>query len=422
MRAVFSITVRRLVGNAPSMPRVVLMQTSYSGNIGSSCRAMANTGFCDLRVVHPAEAGWRHCMDAVHFARAGLPILDAAKEHADLISAVGDVHFLVGTGFTKQFNEDIVPAHIPADEAMRLCVDRIATGQKVAILFGNERDGLPRDAMALCDVVCSVPYLSAGADSLNLAHAVLLVTFLFAQASAAAANGAVGTTVRLPPMDAAPAHATDTATAMIENPPLPQLSIAPQRAAAADAPFDEAAPTPAPTPKPTAPTPAPHASRAPRAPLPVPRGAPRPRRAAARPATAQQRSHFVLWLRDALVAGGMRGTTAHDTAMRLLRMTIRGSATSRAPPTPTAGDVPLPDAPADPAQPLPPGEWVAESDIQLLYSVLRVTGAGAAAGAGPSAEETVPFGAPRAAWTARRSAAPVPETDRVIMHSAKPPE
>jgi tRNA/rRNA methyltransferase len=65
---------------------------------------------------------------------------------------------------------------VGADEAARLMADDIGRGEKVAILFGRERNGLENDEIALADRIITLPVNPAFA-SLNLAQAVVIIGY-----------------------------------------------------------------------------------------------------------------------------------------------------------------------------------------------------------------------------------------------------
>ena len=50
---------------AVGRPSVLLFRPHSPGNIGSVARAMLNFGLTDLRVVDPADAGWRGHAEAI---------------------------------------------------------------------------------------------------------------------------------------------------------------------------------------------------------------------------------------------------------------------------------------------------------------------------------------------------------------------
>ena len=68
--------------------RVVLVGTLYTGNVGSSCRAMANMGFRNLVLAAPnLQNGWD---EAERMAVHATDILAARREFATFEEAVAD--------------------------------------------------------------------------------------------------------------------------------------------------------------------------------------------------------------------------------------------------------------------------------------------------------------------------------------------
>ena len=75
--------------------RVVLVGTLYTGNVGSSCRAMANMGFRNLVLAAPnLQNGWD---EAERMAVHATDILAARREFATFEEAVADCVAVVGT-------------------------------------------------------------------------------------------------------------------------------------------------------------------------------------------------------------------------------------------------------------------------------------------------------------------------------------
>ncbi len=66
----------------------------------------------------------------------------------------------------------------------RLAAPRIAAGEKVALLFGRERNGLENDEVGLADAILTLPVNPAFA-SLNLAQAVVIVGYEWFKLSSA---------------------------------------------------------------------------------------------------------------------------------------------------------------------------------------------------------------------------------------------
>ena len=152
-------------------------------NIGMAARAMANFGLAELRLVAPRD-GWpqkTRMKKGAHQAASGAThILENAQLFSTVAEAVGDLSYVFAT--TARERGQAKPVFAPA-EAMRQSAARLAAGQGVGLLFGPERTGLDNDEIALADSVLTFP-INPEFASLNLAQAVLLVSYEWMKASA----------------------------------------------------------------------------------------------------------------------------------------------------------------------------------------------------------------------------------------------
>ena len=152
-------------------PYFVLVRPQMGENIGASARAMWNFGLEQMRVVAPRD-GWPSTR-AVAMASGAGRLLDAAQHFDGVSEAVGDANFIFATtargrGLTKPI--------LAPEEAMRQAAEKIAQGQKVAVLFGPERAGLENEDIAGANALISVP-VNPDFPSLNLAQCVLLMAY-----------------------------------------------------------------------------------------------------------------------------------------------------------------------------------------------------------------------------------------------------
>ena len=152
-------------------PYFVLVRPQMGENIGASARAMWNFGLEQMRVVAPRD-GWPSTR-AVAMASGAGRLLDAAQHFDGVSEAVGDTSFVFATtargrGLTKPI--------LAPEEAMRHAAEKIAQGQKVAVLFGPERAGLENEDIAGANALISVP-VNSDFPSLNLAQCVLLMAY-----------------------------------------------------------------------------------------------------------------------------------------------------------------------------------------------------------------------------------------------------
>lgn len=145
---------------------IILVEPQSPGNIGMVCRAMANFGFVDLRLVNPCD----HLHpEARKFAVAAHPLLGSARVFPDLASAIADLRLSVATTRRggRLRGELLDLARVP--ELRR----SLSAGGRMGLVFGREDAGLTSDEVALCSHAATIA-TSTEVGSLNLAQAVLL--------------------------------------------------------------------------------------------------------------------------------------------------------------------------------------------------------------------------------------------------------
>ena len=147
--------------------RIVLCQTSHPGNIGSVARAMKTMGFSDLFLVNPKDFPSKH---AEALACGAEDILKKATRVSTLEGALKNINHVVG--FTARKRELTQPHKNVRDLSKQLINE--ASNNKIAIIFGNETNGLSNLELQHCQ---SLGFIDANSrySSLNLAHAVQIV-------------------------------------------------------------------------------------------------------------------------------------------------------------------------------------------------------------------------------------------------------
>lgn len=153
--------------------RIVLVEPSHPGNIGSVARAMKTMGLSDLALVNPKK--FPH-YEATKLAAGADSVLLDAKVVSTTIEAIGDCTMVLGTSVRDR--EVTWPTYDPRETASVVgehLLDEPDLHQ-VAILFGRENSGLSNSEMDLCQ---SQIRISANADysSLNLASAVQIIAY-----------------------------------------------------------------------------------------------------------------------------------------------------------------------------------------------------------------------------------------------------
>ena len=150
--------------------RIVLVGTLYTGNVGSSCRAMANMGIRHLRLAAPnLQNSWD---EGLRLAVHATDILESREEFATLEEAVADCVAVVGT----TAREGLYRQHSKAPRDCAADILSLACTGPVAIVFGREDKGLLNDEIAQCTHLVRIP-VDEGYTSINLSQAVLVVCY-----------------------------------------------------------------------------------------------------------------------------------------------------------------------------------------------------------------------------------------------------
>ncbi|MEQ9693915.1 RNA methyltransferase [Shimia sp. SDUM112013] len=152
-------------------PAFVLVRPQMGENIGGAARAMWNFGLDRMRIVDPRD-GWPN-QKAIAMASGAGRLLDEALLTESVEDALEDCHYVFATtararGLTK-------PVVTP-ERAMEITREKIAAGEKVAVLFGPERAGLENEDIAKANAIINVP-VNPEFASLNLAQCVLLTAY-----------------------------------------------------------------------------------------------------------------------------------------------------------------------------------------------------------------------------------------------------
>jgi tRNA (cytidine32/uridine32-2'-O)-methyltransferase len=155
--------------------RIVLVNTSHPGNIGSVARAMKTMGLADLYLVAPAQ--FPHAK-AVEMASGAADVLDQARVVSTLDEAVADCHLVIGT--SARLRTIPWPLHTPREMVEK--IKHEAPINQIAIVFGREASGLSNDELQRCHFHIHIP-ANPQYSSLNLAQAVQVVGYELRMAS-----------------------------------------------------------------------------------------------------------------------------------------------------------------------------------------------------------------------------------------------
>jgi tRNA/rRNA methyltransferase len=173
--------------DAGDAPVVILVRPQLADNIGMVARAMANFGLEDLRLVDPRD-GWPN--EKARIAASGANfIIDGAHASPTLDAALTGLNWVCATTARQR---DLAKPVLTPEQAVAEMVRRLSEGQRCGILFGPERNGLETEEVANADAVVMAPVSSSFA-SLNLAQAVLLVSYEWMKQSGRGSIGRVTT-------------------------------------------------------------------------------------------------------------------------------------------------------------------------------------------------------------------------------------
>lgn len=151
--------------------RIILVQTTHPGNIGSAARAMKTMGLTQLYLVAPEK--FPH-PKANELATNAVDILEQAIIVDSLEEAIAECTLVVGT--SARTRTIPWPVITPRDLASQIRREQAAAATKTAILFGQEQSGLTNEALQRCHLHVQIP-TNPDYSSLNLAAAVQLIAY-----------------------------------------------------------------------------------------------------------------------------------------------------------------------------------------------------------------------------------------------------
>ena len=149
--------------------KIVLCRTSHPGNIGSTARAIKTMGFSHLTLVNPKQ--FPHA-EANALAAGAEDILANATIVNTIEDALKDSHLIIGfTARQRELSQEHKNIREIASE-----LKSESYNKKIALLFGNETNGLSNDEVKHCHML---GYINSNTkySSLNLAHAVQIICY-----------------------------------------------------------------------------------------------------------------------------------------------------------------------------------------------------------------------------------------------------
>lgn len=157
-------------------PVIILVEPQLVENIGMTARAMMNCALAELRLVDPRDP-WpledAHLQRMLAASSGADAILHSAKTFSTVEEAIADLHFVYAT---TSRTHDMANRIMTPRAAIPDMIARLATDQKVGVMFGRERTGLVNDHLVFANAKITIP-LNPEFASLNLAQAVLLIGY-----------------------------------------------------------------------------------------------------------------------------------------------------------------------------------------------------------------------------------------------------
>lgn len=151
--------------------RFILVNTSSAGNIGSAARAMKTMGFTDLVLVAPRFPALVQGEEAVALASGAQDVLQQARVVETIEEALQGCN--LAAAVSARLREFSPPLVSPREIGEHIAAD---SDLQAALIFGNERVGLPNDVVQQCNMLINIP-ANPDYSSLNLSQAVQVLAY-----------------------------------------------------------------------------------------------------------------------------------------------------------------------------------------------------------------------------------------------------
>lgn len=150
--------------------KIVLVETSHTGNMGSAARAMKTMGLTRLCLVNPVI---KPDSQSISLAAGASDIIKQAQIFSSLEEAVADCSLIIGTSARPRSLQ--WPNLTPKECGDKIIAETTHHAQ-VALVFGRERVGLTNDELQKCHFHVGIP-ANPDYSSLNLAMSVQVLTY-----------------------------------------------------------------------------------------------------------------------------------------------------------------------------------------------------------------------------------------------------
>jgi tRNA/rRNA methyltransferase len=163
--------------------RFVLVETSRPGNIGAVARAMKTMGFSQLVLVSPRFPDALQHEEAIAFASGAQDVLAGARIVPTMAEALEGCNFAAAVSARlREFSPPVLTPRALATLLAGQAATNDAGGTvdtavgEVAVIFGNERFGLPNQVVEQCNVLINIP-ANPDYSSLNLSQAAQVLAY-----------------------------------------------------------------------------------------------------------------------------------------------------------------------------------------------------------------------------------------------------
>jgi TrmH family RNA methyltransferase len=149
----------------------ILVEPESPGNVGAVARAIKTSGFENLVLINPCNL---QSAEAIKMAHRSYDIVEQAKIYNSFREAVANYSLVIATTMRRRHFK--FPFYSPLEISDK--ISNIAVEQPVAIVFGNERNGLSNDQLLQCHIHSTIATASQN-PALNLAQSVMIYANTF---------------------------------------------------------------------------------------------------------------------------------------------------------------------------------------------------------------------------------------------------
>jgi tRNA (cytidine32/uridine32-2'-O)-methyltransferase len=153
----------------PANVYFILVRPVYLGNIGSMARLIKNFGFSNLRLVD-APRNYKDA-EARKMAVGAFDVLKKCATFETFHDSIRDMNFVIGTSAGQQRSQPLVTLADALEQ-----VGRSDSANKIAVVLGDERNGLSNEELVSCHSVARIP-TAPSFPSLNVAQAACVIAY-----------------------------------------------------------------------------------------------------------------------------------------------------------------------------------------------------------------------------------------------------